>query len=76
MSCMWGVGGVNGFSCCGGDIEDYYRQAEPQLMVMAPAEVREIQSEFRRKMQARMDGSRWWLPSVGWNRRANEVLST
>ena len=47
MSCMWGVGGVNGFSCCGGDIEDYYRQAEPQLMAMAPTGVRKIQSEFR-----------------------------
>jgi len=34
------------------ELEDYYRQAEPQLTVMAPAEVREIQSEFRQKMQA------------------------
>lgn len=33
-------------------LEDYYRQAEPQLTVMAPAEVREIQSEFRQRMQA------------------------
>ncbi len=33
-------------------LEDYYRQAEPQLTVMAPAEVREIQSEFRSRMQA------------------------
>ena len=34
------------------ELEDYYRQAEPQLTVMAPAEVREIQSEFRQRMQA------------------------
>lgn len=33
-------------------LADYYRQAEPQLSVMAPAEVREIQSEFRSRMQA------------------------
>lgn len=33
-------------------LEDYYRQAEPQLTVLAPAEVREIQSEFRSRMQA------------------------
>ena len=36
----------------GAELEDYYRQAEPKLTVMAPAEVQEIQSEFRQKRQA------------------------
>ncbi len=34
------------------ELEAYYLQAQPQLTVMAPAEVREIQSEFRQRMQA------------------------
>jgi hypothetical protein len=34
------------------ELEEYYLQAEPQLTVMAPAEMWEIQSEFRNTMQA------------------------
>lgn len=37
------------------ELIEYYKQAEPQLTVQAPAEVREIQSEFRQKMQAHSD---------------------
>lgn len=34
------------------ELVEHYKQAEPQLTIQAPAEMREIQSEFRHKMQA------------------------
>jgi len=34
------------------ELADYYRQAEAQLTILAPPELRELTGEFRQKMEA------------------------